>query len=226
MLLYMQQRYYDPRVARFWSVDPVTATSVGGNFNRYWYGNANPYKFKDPDGRQVSAPHSCHSDNTCIPLNQVKRDDAAMMTKLVLPPVVAGGGAGVAVATGAAGAAVSASGRVSAAADAKYTALGISALKVAQSAANTAGRVAQTAANTAVNTAQAVGTKAIALRDQAMTSSVAIASMKYRDQIVNAVQGVVGELMGVEGPASSPIEVTAGVATGVVMDATNTDPLK
>jgi hypothetical protein len=48
----MQQRYYDPRVGRFWSVDPVTVSSVGGNFNRYWYGNDNPYRFTDPDGRQ------------------------------------------------------------------------------------------------------------------------------------------------------------------------------
>ncbi len=47
----MQQRYYDPRVGRFWSVDPVTVDSVGGNFNRYWYANNNPYKFSDPDGR-------------------------------------------------------------------------------------------------------------------------------------------------------------------------------
>ena len=31
---YMQQRYYDPMLGRFLSVDPVTATSVGGNFNR------------------------------------------------------------------------------------------------------------------------------------------------------------------------------------------------
>lgn len=48
---YMQQRYYDPRVGRFWSVDPVTVDSAGGNFNRYWYANNNPYRFTDPDGR-------------------------------------------------------------------------------------------------------------------------------------------------------------------------------
>lgn len=48
----MQQRYYDPGIGRFLSVDPVTADSVtGGNFNRYWYANNNPYKFTDPDGR-------------------------------------------------------------------------------------------------------------------------------------------------------------------------------
>jgi RHS repeat-associated protein len=54
-LTYMQQRYYDPQVGRFLSVDPVTADSANGqNFNRYWYANNNPYKFTDPDGRQAA----------------------------------------------------------------------------------------------------------------------------------------------------------------------------
>jgi uncharacterized protein RhaS with RHS repeats len=49
----MQQRYYDPGIGRFLSVDPVTADgNSGGNFNRYWYANNNPYRFTDPDGRQ------------------------------------------------------------------------------------------------------------------------------------------------------------------------------
>ena len=52
-LTYMQQRYYDPMIGRFLSVDPVTAYSNPiGAFNRYWYANNNPYKFTDPDGRQ------------------------------------------------------------------------------------------------------------------------------------------------------------------------------
>jgi len=51
-LVYMQQRYYDPIAGRFLSVDPVvTDTKTGSSFNRYVYGNNNPYKFKDPDGR-------------------------------------------------------------------------------------------------------------------------------------------------------------------------------
>jgi len=51
-LTYMQQRYYDPTIGRFLSVDPVTADgSTGGNFNRYWYAANNPYRFVDPDGR-------------------------------------------------------------------------------------------------------------------------------------------------------------------------------
>lgn len=54
-LTYMQQRYYDPGIGRFLSVDPVTAHSgTGANFNRYWYANNNPYRFTDPDGRAPS----------------------------------------------------------------------------------------------------------------------------------------------------------------------------
>jgi len=35
-LIYMQQRYYDPVVGRFLSLDPVAADAgTGGNFNRY-----------------------------------------------------------------------------------------------------------------------------------------------------------------------------------------------
>jgi RHS repeat-associated protein len=47
---YMQQRYYDPEIGRFLSVDPVSAL-VPGNFNRYSYAANNPYRFVDPDGR-------------------------------------------------------------------------------------------------------------------------------------------------------------------------------
>ncbi|TYT26164.1 hypothetical protein FZO89_07765 [Luteimonas viscosa] len=54
-LSYMQQRYYDPSIGRFLSVDPVTASGhTGDNFNRYWYADDNPYRFTDPDGRQAS----------------------------------------------------------------------------------------------------------------------------------------------------------------------------
>ena len=51
-LVYMQQRYYDPMLGRFLSVDPVTAydNPIAG-FNRYRYAANNPYRFTDPDGR-------------------------------------------------------------------------------------------------------------------------------------------------------------------------------
>ena len=46
------QRYYDPGIGRFLSVDPVAAdTTTGSNFNRFAYANNNPYRFTDPDGR-------------------------------------------------------------------------------------------------------------------------------------------------------------------------------
>lgn len=52
-LIYMQQRYYDPTIGRFLSVDPVSALDNGDmrHFNRYAYAYDNPYKFTDPDGR-------------------------------------------------------------------------------------------------------------------------------------------------------------------------------
>lgn len=51
-LVYMQQRYYDPLAGRFLSVDPVVINAkTGRSFNRYFYGNGNPYRYKDPDGR-------------------------------------------------------------------------------------------------------------------------------------------------------------------------------
>jgi RHS repeat-associated protein len=51
-LSYMQARYYDPVAGRFLGVDPVGVDlGSGGNFNRYWYGNNDPYGFVDPDGR-------------------------------------------------------------------------------------------------------------------------------------------------------------------------------
>ena len=52
-LTYMQQRYYDPVIGRFLSVDPVTAydSKDWRHFNRYDYAYNNPYKYKDPDGR-------------------------------------------------------------------------------------------------------------------------------------------------------------------------------
>jgi RHS repeat-associated protein len=49
-LNYMQARYYDPVIGRFYSNDPVGVRDVH-SFNRYAYVNNNPYKYTDPDGR-------------------------------------------------------------------------------------------------------------------------------------------------------------------------------
>ena len=61
-LSYMQQRYYDPVIGRFLSVDSVPPKGgTGANFNRYWYAANNPYRFTDPDGRYWCAggPSDC-----------------------------------------------------------------------------------------------------------------------------------------------------------------------
>jgi RHS repeat-associated protein len=57
-LSYMQQRYYDPAIGRFLSVDPVTALDNGDmrHLNRFAYAYNSPYKFTDPDGR---CPDAC-----------------------------------------------------------------------------------------------------------------------------------------------------------------------
>lgn len=49
-LSYMQARYYDPVIGRFYSNDPLGFRDVH-SFNRYAYANNNPYKYVDPDGR-------------------------------------------------------------------------------------------------------------------------------------------------------------------------------
>lgn len=51
-LSYMQARYYDPVIGRFYSNDPVgyTAKNPVMSFNRYMYVNNNPYKYTDPNG--------------------------------------------------------------------------------------------------------------------------------------------------------------------------------
>ncbi|MBO1273593.1 hypothetical protein J3L11_18330 [Shewanella sp. 4t3-1-2LB] len=55
-LTYMQARYYDPLIGRFYSNDPVDTLghmeqeNPAQGFNRYAYANNNPYKYTDPDG--------------------------------------------------------------------------------------------------------------------------------------------------------------------------------
>jgi RHS repeat-associated protein len=51
-LTYMQARYYDPVIGRFYSNDPVGYTPKNPvmSFNRYLYVNNNPYKYTDPNG--------------------------------------------------------------------------------------------------------------------------------------------------------------------------------
>ena len=49
-LSYMQARYYDPVIGRFYSNDPLGFRDIH-SFNRYAYANNNPYKYTDPTGQ-------------------------------------------------------------------------------------------------------------------------------------------------------------------------------
>jgi RHS repeat-associated protein len=53
-LTYMQARYYDPLIGRFYSNDPIGFTGEVDTFNRYSYVANNPYKYTDPTGEAKS----------------------------------------------------------------------------------------------------------------------------------------------------------------------------
>lgn len=57
-LQYAGARYYDPVIGRFMGMDPK-GFSQGNprSFNRYNYGNNNPYKYIDPDGKDSVLTH-------------------------------------------------------------------------------------------------------------------------------------------------------------------------
>lgn len=55
-LVYMQQRYYDPMLMRFRSVDPVGVIPEDHRYhNRYSYAANNPMRYIDPDGRNITS---------------------------------------------------------------------------------------------------------------------------------------------------------------------------
>ena len=110
-LSYMQARYYDPVIGRFYSNDPVdafshlsTPNSIHG-FNRYAYANNNPYKYTDPDGK-MSTPYSMSKNAARVrELDAGKPAGVVAMrhTKMLLGAVaiVSSGGAALPVVAGA-----------------------------------------------------------------------------------------------------------------------------
>ena len=63
-LSYMQARYYDPVIGRFYSNDPVGFTGEVDTFNRYSYVANNPYKYVDPSG-MCSQAANASADTKC-----------------------------------------------------------------------------------------------------------------------------------------------------------------
>ncbi len=64
-------RWYDPRIGRFLAIDPVGfSPNNPQSFNRYAYGNNNPYRFIDPDGRDCV---SADGTTRCTPMGDKGR---------------------------------------------------------------------------------------------------------------------------------------------------------
>jgi RHS repeat-associated protein len=74
-LVYMQQRYYDPSIGSFLSVDPDPVNlDTAWNFSRYAYADNNPYRFTDPDGRAACQDCSDYFVGTTLFLGKQAAD--------------------------------------------------------------------------------------------------------------------------------------------------------
>lgn len=204
-LTYMQQRYYDPEIGRFLSVDPVTAYSDPvGAFNRYWYANNNPYRFTDPDGRQVSEPRSCHTTNSCVSLEQANQQigrDGRLLMGTLLGSAATGGTAAVAVAAGAPQAVVS---------------VGRAVMVAGEEASLATGMAAQQGLNATSATAYAAGTMIAGSVEADIARGIYASGVANMDKIADAVSSYV-----VPGPpAMTPAGAAAGLTSAVVGEAT------
>jgi len=62
-LTYAQQRYYDPSIGRFLSVDPIGINVLNTRtINRYSYAANNPYRYTDPTGEAYGDPEAENDD--------------------------------------------------------------------------------------------------------------------------------------------------------------------
>ncbi|WP_240132521.1 RHS repeat-associated core domain-containing protein [Shewanella cutis] len=86
-LTYMQARYYDPLIGRFYANDPMGFKDVH-NFNRYAYGNNNPYRYTDPDGKAADSWLN-RPDGVSIQQHQDAHTGAAIIGAVVLTAVAA-----------------------------------------------------------------------------------------------------------------------------------------
>lgn len=207
-LAYMQQRYYDPVLGRFLSVDPVTAYSNGDwrFFNRYTYAFNNPYRFVDPDGRcggPISGPFCNFFGLTPVPDSE--RDPRLVQADASRGrsgQIVLGGLAATALAGGlcAAGGcpAVAAAGRQIAAA--------------AETASLQTGVAAQQALNAGSNAATAAAAAAAGTVEADIVRGAYVTAAANGEKIADAISSYV-----VPGPpAMTPAGAAAGLGSVVV----------
>ncbi|MCI4567113.1 RHS repeat-associated core domain-containing protein [Lysobacter sp. CFH 32150] len=221
-LTYMQQRYYDPGIGRFLSVDPVTADgNTGGNFNRYWYANNNPYRFKDPDGRCSTGwgflpcpiPVSMR-DPAMVRADQIRGHDGRMVMGFVGGSAALGAAPAVAVETGAATglanlankAATAAEGMLVKARDTVLTKTAEAGKVVATKVGEAAQAVAARVSNVVTNV----------LTNPAVTSF--LGSEVRMEQASDVATETVEGLTGVESPAATPQGLAAGAFAEEIRD--------
>jgi len=96
-LTYMQARYYDPVIGRFYSNDPVGFSRVD-NFNRYAYAANNPYRYTDPDGRDIYDINAALRTKGQPPMGNFQLTDT--QAKVAAVPMVAVAAAGAILAVG------------------------------------------------------------------------------------------------------------------------------
>lgn len=211
-LVYMQQRYYDSSLGVFLSVDPVTAyDNPMRQFHRYRYAFNNPYRFIDPDGQMPECAPSCSDTEIDDYLDGRAKGFAALM---MAGPAI-GATAAVVSTTGAGAATLALAGRFSIAAEGRYTATGILSLEVS---AVIRSKIA--------NAYFAVVNGISQARASIMTGEAALASMRYREQIVDGVEGAASQALGINTPPRSTAEAVGNVVVGAIETVTETHPLK
>lgn len=84
-LTYMKARFYDPSQHRFLTPDPIHFVDDNPfTFNRYAYGNNNPYRFSDPTGREAA----CVSNSNCTEMRAPTPKETAVMAGVAAGAVV------------------------------------------------------------------------------------------------------------------------------------------
>lgn len=204
------------------SVDPVTADgNTGSNFNRYWYANNNPYKFKDPDGRR-----GCDLTRCEVVRSQEKLGgDRANKMLARADAKNSGKGAQIGMAALAAVPLAAAAAPTVAAAAATYgeglVAVDVAGTQAGKQIAGVVANVVKSEVKTAISAAGAAAkTAEIAIK----TSPITISAMNNMEHITDAIQGAIGQYFGVQSPPSSVSEMAGEQAAGAVMDATDTEP--
>ncbi|WP_236685844.1 RHS repeat-associated core domain-containing protein [Pseudoxanthomonas suwonensis] len=212
-LTYMQQRYYDPVLGIFLSVDPVTAyeSKDWRQFNRYAYAFNNPYMFTDPDGMNpvhnwlVRNGFLPDGPNAHTPIPGASRGDAKVVG-LVVGSAVVGGAAGAAVAVGAPA-------MVMAAAESASVQTGLAAQQVANATTGAIATASEAATSVVigatVRTMAAVESEVSMVAGHAGASAAkanaygALAAASTPAAIAELSTGVITGAAGVQSPASS-----------------------